>query len=165
MLKYSAQILSEKPDPVTGYARKRIRFPELNCSHIATVANHDTKEKMVKWALLRAIDSLILDRRIVSLGRTEEDTTESDAVMELDWTCKLKILVSNWLTENYPSHSFKQIAEDLQTQLGDLYDIDVLASVLSARKKASIYDVGQLLVIAGQFQIPISLEVAKLGTE
>lgn len=165
MLKYSAQILSEKPDPGTGYARKRICFPELDCFHIATVINHDSKEKMVAWALARAIDSLILDRRIVSLGRTKEDTTESDAVAELDWACKLKILVANWLTKNYPSHSFKQIAEDLQTQLGDLYDVDLLASVLSVRKKASAYDIGQLLVIAGQFQIPISLEVAKLGIE
>lgn len=165
MLKYSAQILSEKPDPSTGYARKRIRFPELHCSQIATVANHDSKEKMVAWALVRAIDSLILDRRIVSLGRHEQDTTEADVITELDWTCKLKILVSNWLIKNYPAYSFNQISEDLEVRLGGVYNVDVLVSVLSVRKKSSVYDVGQLLVMAGHFQIPIKFEAVKITTE
>lgn len=165
MLKYSALIYPEKPDSNTGYARKRIYFPELGCSQIALVVNHDSKEKMVMWALVRAIDSLIVDRRIVSLGRHEQDTTEADVITELDWTCKLKILVSNWLIKNYPAYSFNQISEDLQIQLGDVYNVDVLVSVLSVRKKSSVYDIGQLLVIAGHFQIPISLEVAKLDIE
>lgn len=165
MLKYSAHIHPEKPDFGTGYARKRIYFPELDCWQIATVVNHDSKEKMVMWALVRAIDSLILDRRIVSLGRHEQDTTESDVITELDWTCKLKILVSNWLIKNYPAYSFNQISEDLQIQLGEVYNLDVLVSVMSVRKKSSVYDVGQLLVMAGHFQIPIKFEAVKITTE
>lgn len=165
MLKYSALIYPEKPDSNTGYARKRIYFPELDCSQIAFVVNHDSKEKMVMWALVRAIDSLILDRRVASLGRHEQDTTEADVITGLDWTCKLKILISNWLIKNYPAYSFNQISEDLEVQLGSVYNVDVLVSVLSVRKKSCIYDVGQLLVIAGHFQIPIKFEAAKLTIE
>lgn len=165
MLKYSALIYPEKPDSGTGQARKRIYFPELDCSHIAFVANHDSKEKMAMWALVRAIDSLILDRRIVSLGRHDQHTTEADVITELDWTCKLKILVSNWLIKNYPAYSFNQISEDLQIQLGRVYNVDVVVSVLSVRKKSSVYDVGQLLVMVGQLQIPIKFEAVKLTIE
>ncbi len=165
MLKYSALIYPEKPDPDTGRARKRIYFPELVYSQIAFVVNHDSKEKMVMWALLRAIDSLILDRRIVSLGRREQDAAEVDVTTELDWTCKLKILVSNWLIKSYPSHNFNQISEDLEIRIGNLYSAGALVSILSVRKKSSVYDVEQLLVMAGQLQIPIKFEAVKLTIE
>jgi hypothetical protein len=136
MLKYSALIYPEKPDSGTGQARKRIYFPELDCSHIAFVANHDSKEKMVMWALLRAIDSLILDRRNVSLGRVEESIAEADVITELNWTCKLKILVSNCAARQRPDRGLVELAENLKFYLGNIYDADLLYSILSVRKMA-----------------------------
>lgn len=164
MLKYSALIYPEKPDPLSGNERKRIHFPQLNCWEIATVVNYDSKEWMVEWSLLRAIDYMMRDRQNVSLGIAEEEAPNSDLVVQLDWTCKLKILISNRLIILYPGYDFGQIATHLRPYLGDHYDADVLFGSLSVRKKASNYDLGQLLIIASQLDMPIQIEDAKIKT-
>lgn len=165
MLKYSALIYPEKPDPNTGYERKRIHFSELDCSQIAFVVNHDSKEKMVDWALRVNIDYLIYDRQNVSLGIVGEKIPTSDVIVDLDWSCKLKILVSNHMVKLYPNNeSFLGIVEHLKPYLGDQYDIQDLFSSLSVRKKASNYELGQLLLIASQLDMPIQIEDMKLKT-